>query len=80
MTRDRMVDEEEEFRQGDSGDESQRSLGVKRRFKDFDCPDCNANNPWDETFGNGDEIRCFYCGQEFRAVVNEEGRMRLKAT
>ena len=80
MPRDRMVDEDEEYRHDDQGDENQRSLGVKRRFKDFDCPDCNANNPWDETFGNTDEVRCFYCGQEFRAFVSEEGRLRLKAT
>jgi DNA-directed RNA polymerase subunit RPC12/RpoP len=78
MPRDRMVDEEEEYK--GEGDDSERSLGAKRRYKDFDCPDCNANNPWDESFGNGDEIRCFYCGQEFRAVVNEEGRLRLKAS
>jgi hypothetical protein len=80
MPIDRLIDEEEEFRQEESGDDTQRSLGMKRRFKDFDCPDCNANNPWDETFGNNDEIRCFYCGTEFLAVVNDEGRLRLKAT
>jgi hypothetical protein len=80
MPRDRMVDEDEEFRKGEESEDSQRSQGAKRRFKDFDCPDCSANNPWDESFGNNDEIRCFYCGTEFLAVVNEEGRLRLKAT
>ena len=34
-------------------------LGRARRFGDFDCPDCNANNPHDG-FGDGDEIRCKY--------------------
>ena len=52
--------------------------GAKRRFADFDCPDCNANNPHDEGFGNGDEVRCYYCGQEFKALVNDDGRLRLK--
>jgi hypothetical protein len=53
--------------------------GRARRFGDFDCPDCAANNPWDDGFGDGDEIRCFYCGQEFRAGVSDSGRLRLKA-
>lgn len=53
-------------------------LGRRRRFADFDCPDCNANNPWDDTFGNGDEVRCYYCGQEFKADVNDSGRLRLR--
>jgi hypothetical protein len=63
-------------------DEEKRSpqeAGSSRRFQDFDCPECAANNPWDDGFGNGDEIRCFYCGQEFRADVNDSGRLRLKA-
>jgi len=80
MPVDRMIDEEDEFRQDAQSEDNQKSLGVKRRFKDFDCPDCNANNPSDDSFGNGDEIRCFYCGQEFRTIVNEDGRLRLKAT
>ena len=49
-----------------------------RRFGDFDCPDCNANNPYDDRFGDGDEIRCYYCGQEFRAEVNDSGKLRLR--
>jgi DNA-directed RNA polymerase subunit RPC12/RpoP len=53
--------------------------GTDRRFGDFDCPDCSANNPWDDGFGNGDEVRCFYCGQEFLATVNDSGRLKLRA-
>jgi hypothetical protein len=53
-------------------------LGRARRFSDFDCPDCNANNPHDDGFGDGDEVRCHYCGQEFEAHVTEAGRLRLK--
>lgn len=62
----------------DDDELSPRHGGAKRRFTDFDCPDCNANNPHDEGFGNGDEVRCYYCGQEFKATVNEDGRLRLK--
>ena len=58
----------------DAGDE-----GAARRFADFDCPACAANNPYDDRFGDGDEIRCYYCGQEFRAAVSDAGRLRLKA-
>lgn len=57
-----------------AGDEAGRG----RRFDDFDCPDCAANNPYDDTFGDGDEVRCYYCGQDFRVHVSEEGRLRLK--
>jgi hypothetical protein len=53
-------------------------FGAARRFNDFDCPDCSANNPWDDGFGDGDEVRCFYCGQEFKAQVNDSGRLRLR--
>jgi hypothetical protein len=53
-------------------------LGRARRFQDFDCPDCNANNPYDDSFGDGDEIRCYYCGQEFRVEVNDSGKLRLR--
>ena len=64
--------DEEEKPQGEE-------LGRDRRFGDFDCPDCNANNPYDDKFGHGDEIRCYYCGQEFRAEVSDSGRLKLKA-
>ncbi len=64
-------DEDEVRRDGED-------LGRARRFKDFDCPDCSANNPYDDGFGNGDDVLCYYCGQEFRAEVTDSGRLRLK--
>ena len=30
-------------------------------------------------FGDGDEIRCFYCGQEYRVFVSDAGRLKLRA-
>lgn len=54
--------------------------GRKRRFREFDCPECNANNPYDDGFGNKDVVLCNYCGQEFEAEVNEDGRLRLSVT
>jgi hypothetical protein len=59
---------------GAQGDE----MGRGRRFGDFDCPDCSANNPYDDSFGDGDEIRCYYCGQEFRVNVSDSGKLRLR--
>ena len=63
-----------EEEKGDPGEKE----GRRRTFKDFDCPTCNANNPYDEGFGDGDEVLCYYCGQEYKALVNEEGRLRLR--
>jgi hypothetical protein len=63
---------------GDDDDKSADAAGAERRFNDFDCPVCAANNPYDDAFGDGDEVRCFYCGQEFLAKVTEAGRLRLK--
>lgn len=65
------------FEDDDAADELE-NLGRARRFGDFDCPDCSANNPYDDAFGDGDEVRCYYCGQEFRAEVNDSGKLRLK--
>jgi hypothetical protein len=74
---DRNIDEEE-MGDGDAT-EAAAALGRLRKFDEFDCPDCAANNPWDEKFGDGDEVRCSYCGEEYKAQVNEAGRLRLKA-
>jgi len=63
---------------GDDDDPKGQGEGEARRFGDFDCPDCSANNPYDDKFGDGDEVRCYYCGQLFRAQVSEGGRLRLK--
>lgn len=69
--------EEEDLGEGDRG-EAGAALGRARKFNEFDCPDCTANNPWDEKFGDGDEIRCFYCGEGFLAQVSDTGRLKLK--
>ncbi len=72
MPYDPAYDEEDDKRGQDE------DAGRGRRFGDFDCPECSANNPYDDGFGDGDEIRCYYCGQEFRAEVSDAGRLRLK--
>jgi hypothetical protein len=62
-------------------DELEASEGEERknrRFTDFDCPTCSANNPYDDSFGDGDQVLCYYCGQDFEVHVSDEGRLRLK--
>ncbi len=55
------------------------ALGTRRRFEEFECPSCSAHNPYDE-FGNNEEVLCNWCGVEFKALVDEEGVLRLKET
>jgi hypothetical protein len=76
MPSDKNIDEEEYAK--DEGGDDAGAQGSKRRFNEFDCPECNANNPVDGTFGDEDEITCNYCGQELKAHVDDDGRLRLK--
>ena len=50
----------------------------KVRFE-FECPECNAHNPYHDGFSPGSEVLCFYCGQEFK-VVDIDGRWKFKPT
>jgi hypothetical protein len=67
-----IAEQEEEEERKKSGEH----LGAKRRFDEFECPTCSANNPLD--FGNGDEVPCSYCGLSFLAVVDEDGKLKLR--
>ncbi|MGQ0503760.1 MAG: hypothetical protein ACT4TC_00420 [Myxococcaceae bacterium] len=62
----------------DDEKESKGGSGAESVFKEFDCPGCNANNPVDPPFGDGEEILCNYCGMEFKVKVSDEGRLKLK--
>jgi hypothetical protein len=59
-------------------DEEEEREDKRRRFAEFDCPSCNANNPYDEPFGDGDHVRCFYCGEEFAVTVTGGNHLRLR--
>jgi len=50
----------------------------KKVFDEFDCPLCNANNPYGDGFKAGDEVRCYYCGAEFKVRVDDNNKLRLK--
>lgn len=62
----------------DDDDTKAGPIGTKRRFKEFDCPDCSANNPTDPAFGNGDEVLCNYCGTSFEVKVGDEGKPKFR--
>lgn len=57
-------------------DEKETEKGIK--FFEFDCPVCNANNPYPDGFCPGEEIRCYYCGTEFAVRLSEEGKLKLR--
>lgn len=63
----------------DENDKEMMQQTAGRRWKEFDCPECSANNPVDDTFGHDDEVTCHYCGSEFKAHVSDEGRLKLKS-
>ena len=66
------------FDRSEVDEDENGSTGGAARLREFDCPICNANNPYDDPFGDGDEVRCFYCGQAFQARVSGGGRVRLR--
>lgn len=64
-------DDEEERRQRPSVPLSQI------RFYEFDCPNCDANNPVNDGFRNDDEVQCLYCGLEYKVKTVSENRFKL---
>ncbi|RLB59428.1 MAG: hypothetical protein DRI34_01915 [Deltaproteobacteria bacterium] len=59
-----------------TGDEEKKPKDIV--FDEFDCPLCNANNPYGDGFKVGEEIRCYYCGAEFKVQVNDSGKLKLR--
>lgn len=63
---------------GEDDDEKKGPRGT-RVHKEFDCPDCNANNPCDPPIGPGDEVLCNYCGSSFDVREGSEGKLKFKS-
>jgi len=59
-------------------EDEDKAMDKKRSVKEWDCPDCNANNPAGEPIFEGDEIRCNYCGEEYKVLFTEGGKLKLK--
>ena len=68
------IAEDEEEEQKKSG----AAEGSKRRFDEFECPTCAADNLVGDGFGNNDDLVCNYCGVSFIAKVDDEGKLKLK--
>lgn len=69
-----------EYDHSDHDDDEKKTgaaLGARRKFDEFECPACSAHNPF-ETFGNGDDVLCNWCGMEFKVTVTDEGTLRLR--
>lgn len=45
---------------------------------EFDCPECNANNPWSDGFGDGGEVQCHYCSCDFKVTFQEGGKLKFR--
>jgi DNA-directed RNA polymerase subunit RPC12/RpoP len=59
-------------------DDDEKDSGSKGARRDFDCPDCNANNPLEEPLADGQEVLCNYCGCEFLVKATESGRFKFR--
>jgi hypothetical protein len=65
------------YQEDDDEKKTGKALGSKRKFEEFECPACTAHNPFD-TFGNNDEVLCNWCGIYYKAIVDDDGNLRLK--
>lgn len=59
-------------------DEDEKDGASSGNKKDFDCPECSANNPLDEVLKDGQEVLCNYCGCEFLVKVMDNGRFKFR--
>ncbi|MBM7114965.1 hypothetical protein [Archangium primigenium] len=59
-------------------DDDEADSGNKTARRDFDCPECNANNPLDDALTDGQELHCNYCGCEFLVKVGDNGRFKFR--
>ena len=60
----------------DDDDDNKKGAGGQT-WKEFDCPGCNANNPCDPPFSEGDQISCNYCGMDWDVKLRD-GKLRLR--
>lgn len=62
----------------DDDDDEKGTAGPAKKFFEFDCPSCNANNPWPDGFVDREEINCHYCGTSYQARISDEGKLKLR--
>jgi transcription elongation factor Elf1 len=61
----------------DDDDHDKELRAGQKKFTEFDCPGCNANNPVDG-FTDGSEVLCNYCGMEWEVRVGDDGRLKFR--
>ena len=62
----------------DDDDKKKPNAGKKGKHFEFECPSCNAHNPWNDGFTAGEEVMCHYCGNSYLARLNDDGKLKLK--
>jgi transcription elongation factor Elf1 len=65
-----------DHRYDDDDDDLKPVKAGQVRFTEFECPGCNANNPT-EAFGHKANVLCNYCGMEWEARIDDEGKLEL---
>lgn len=61
----------------DHYDDDDRSSSRGQRWYEFECPGCDAHNPYEAGFGVGYEVLCYYCGIHYN-VIERDGGFKLK--
>ena len=59
-------------------EDEEKDSGSKNGRRDFDCPDCNANNPLEEPLADGQEVLCNYCGTTYMVKAMDGGRFKFR--
>ncbi|MFA6033187.1 MAG: hypothetical protein WC889_09845 [Myxococcota bacterium] len=60
-----------------TGPKAAAKPGARIYFTEWDCPSCDANNPYDDGFKGGDELMCCYCGLRFRVLRATDEKFKL---
>lgn len=50
---------------------SQEKKKKAQEWVEFECPECDAHNPWSDGFSIGDNVVCMFCGTPF--LVKRQG-------
>ena len=60
-------------------DDSADSEGTaKKIWTEFQCPECEADNPYDDGFGFGHEVACHWCGRLYLVRGVTESKYRFE--
>lgn len=63
---------------GDDDEDDDLGKGKGPPWREFNCPECTAENDYSDGFGPGDELVCMYCGMPWE-VRETESSFKLRA-